>query len=258
MSGPSFYLLKKGDSAAASKLVEGGINGIVLTGMMQRYSSEHVTFKLENIKTEIDFGNAVVTLDYTMAAPSAPTPFPDQPSKLKLHLSKSAWLLVPPTLPATANPHSGDLFNDLVWCCTHPDELMKLSVQAGGDACVKGLEYIAYGALEFARNHNGVLALRTVNFQKLLAPILENDKVFHCIIDTASVASYGFNDKLTNLSIKAIKSPERTVLLYEGKDGKLTYRHNGSASVAFVDGPTKLVDANEARKLIWNPQTTGK
>jgi prepilin-type processing-associated H-X9-DG protein len=40
-------------------------------------------------------------------------------------------------------------------------------------------------------------------------------------------------------------------MLYEGKDGKLNFKHDGKAAVAFADGHAKLVTEEEAKTLIW-------
>jgi prepilin-type processing-associated H-X9-DG protein len=51
--------------------------------------------------------------------------------------------------------------------------------------------------------------------------------------------------------LSAVASPAKTVMIYEGKAGKLDYRHNGRAVVGFMDGHCKLINADEAAGLIW-------
>jgi prepilin-type processing-associated H-X9-DG protein len=51
----------------------------------------------------------------------------------------------------------------------------------------------------------------------------------------------------------SVDDPTRTILVYEGKGGQLSFRHNGKAAVAFVDGHAQLVTPEEAKKLIWKP-----
>jgi len=47
--------------------------------------------------------------------------------------------------------------------------------------------------------------------------------------------------------------PQITVLFYEGANGKLNFRHNGKAAVAFADCHVKLIDAAAAKDLRWKP-----
>ena len=42
-------------------------------------------------------------------------------------------------------------------------------------------------------------------------------------------------------------------MIYEGKNGKLDFRHEGKATVGFADGHAKLIDAQGAKKLRWKP-----
>jgi len=51
----------------------------------------------------------------------------------------------------------------------------------------------------------------------------------------------------------AISDPANTVLVYEGKDGKLNFHHNGRAAVAFADGRARLIGGAEAKNLRRNP-----
>ena len=51
----------------------------------------------------------------------------------------------------------------------------------------------------------------------------------------------------------ATPEPAETVMIYEGKNGKLDFRHNGRATVGFADGHVKLTDAEGAKKLRWKP-----
>lgn len=65
---------------------------------------------------------------------------------------------------------------------------------------------------------------------------------------------YAFNATLEGILLKDIKQPSRTVLIYEGKDGKLDFRHEGMACVSFVDGHVQAVGPDEVKDLIWNPK----
>lgn len=53
--------------------------------------------------------------------------------------------------------------------------------------------------------------------------------------------------------VSKVPQPAATVMIYEGEHGKLNFRHDGKATVGFVDGHVKLVDAEAAKPLRWKP-----
>jgi prepilin-type processing-associated H-X9-DG protein len=93
-----------------------------------------------------------------------------------------------------------------------------------------------------------------------LKPYVANNAVYICPSDKAPYlqtdgvkTSYSFNANLEGVSVASVKNSSQVVLFYEGKNGKLNFRHNGKASVAFVDGKTTLVSEKEAHSLRWKP-----
>ena len=67
-------------------------------------------------------------------------------------------------------------------------------------------------------------------------PYCKSERLFHCQSDKSGAVSYSFNVNLQGLKASAVKFPAKTVMLYEGKGGKLEYRHDGKAAVGFADG----------------------
>jgi hypothetical protein len=75
--------------------------------------------------------------------------------------------------------------------------------------------------------------------------------------------SYAMNARLKGLSIKDVKDPANTVLLFESIEGKDLSggpelfpnppRHLGGHAVAFVDGRVLWVRGKDAGKLNWDP-----
>ena len=96
-------------------------------------------------------------------------------------------------------------------------------------------------------------ALKGEQLRKVLRIHAEEEKYFHCPQDTGDGDSYSFNEALFGLNQAQIKQPGVTVMLYEGKNGKLDFRHDGKAVVAFVDETVKAVASIEAMKLRWKP-----
>jgi prepilin-type processing-associated H-X9-DG protein len=74
------------------------------------------------------------------------------------------------------------------------------------------------------------------------------------IFPAEAYESYAFNAALENLRLDQIPEPAATVLLYEGKEGKLDFRHDGKANVAFADGHVETIGPDDVKKLIWTPK----
>jgi hypothetical protein len=62
---------------------------------------------------------------------------------------------------------------------------------------------------------------------------------------------YRFNGRLRGVRLTDIDRPGDTILVYDGDDYKLRFRHNGRAVVGLVNGSVRLVTEAEARRLRW-------
>jgi len=88
---------------------------------------------------------------------------------------------------------------------------------------------------------------------------------FHCPLDgeDAETESYSFNEKLDGvkllkdtldgLDLSQFTEPANTVLVYEGKDGKLNFRHDSRAFVVFADSHIELINEEQVKTLRWTP-----
>jgi prepilin-type processing-associated H-X9-DG protein len=94
--------------------------------------------------------------------------------------------------------------------------------------------------------------LKANDFRKVLLFHLKNEDVFHCP-DQRVGSAYSFNPRLENIDLEKIQQSAQTVLFYEGKDGKLDFRHDNRAGVCFADGHAELVTPERAKTLKWNP-----
>lgn len=65
--------------------------------------------------------------------------------------------------------------------------------------------------------------------------------------------AYSLNAQLQGKPMRAVRKPELTVMIYEGKMGQLEFRHDGRAGVAFADGAVRKFTPAEARVLRWAP-----
>jgi prepilin-type processing-associated H-X9-DG protein len=72
-----------------------------------------------------------------------------------------------------------------------------------------------------------------------------------CPLDEEGYVSYSMNKLVAGQSVAEMYSPAETVLLYEGRDAKLSFKHDGKAVVVFADGHVRLITAEAAKNLIW-------
>lgn len=64
---------------------------------------------------------------------------------------------------------------------------------------------------------------------------------------------FNFNTRLTGVYRDEVRDPAHTVLVYEGVNEHLIFRHNAHAIVAFVDGHVEELCPQRAAMLRWNP-----
>jgi prepilin-type processing-associated H-X9-DG protein len=86
----------------------------------------------------------------------------------------------------------------------------------------------------------------------------QRDKVADELGMPHSGEPYTLNKYVDGLKLAELAEPARTVLFYEGEDGKLDFRHDGRADVAFADGHVETVGPDDVLKLIWNPKGKAK
>src|SRR5207237_138904 len=73
-----------------------------------------------------------------------------------------------------------------------------------------------------------------IDWMSALRPYLKNPSTVVCPVANKT-PSYEFNKHLTGASMTAIGDIQHTVMLYEGGNGLLDFRHEGKANVAFTD-----------------------
>jgi prepilin-type processing-associated H-X9-DG protein len=78
------------------------------------------------------------------------------------------------------------------------------------------------------------------------------EALHHCPADKSGrSSSYSFNENLEGIPLQRIKRPAETVLIYEGKNGQLDFRHDGRATIGFADGHVKPIKREHTKFLIW-------
>jgi hypothetical protein len=168
------------------------------------------------------------------------------------------WQLLPPTeeefdrilQSRQKDPH---LLTFLAALYIHPTVFTEARDAAREAACHSNLKQLALAALILTQDNNSKYALRADAWKGALMPYVKSESVFHCPTDQSGPIRYSFNAQLQGKSLAALRKPEVTVLIYEGKKGVLDFRHHGRATVALANGKVRSVTAAEARALRWAP-----
>jgi len=103
----------------------------------------------------------------------------------------------------------------------------------------------------YAQDYDEMYPNPTVKYQSLISPYVSRMEIFKCALDAKSAISYSLNMNLQNRSLKDVANPTHTVLIYEGHNGVVDYRHEGRAAIALADGHARLMTETEVKALIW-------
>ncbi|HTQ11569.1 MAG TPA: hypothetical protein VMI31_16015 [Fimbriimonadaceae bacterium] len=230
----------KGDYVAASKLVKGGKVGEFLTepGAADRLPK----ISIDHLVTATAGNRAIVTFDISATMQGSAGAGSDY---MVLERTDQGWLIDPPML-------DGGL-SFMAYLLSDPPMFEEAHKAAEATSCLSNVKQVALGIIMLEADCDDVLKVTADNWVDKVKPYLQNRAVFTCPLDPKGTISYSLNAKLIGKSDAAIQYPATTVLVYEGKGGKLDFRHNGRAAVAFVDGHAKLVGREEAKSLRWTP-----
>ena len=117
---------------------------------------------------------------------------------------------------------------------------------------LSNVRQIALGALMYMQDYDETYPLSAQKFPDLIYPYVKDKSVFRSpLAEEGERISYSMNPKLQNKSAAAVKNPAKTILIYEGKDGKPLFRYDGRTVLAFADGHAKLMTQEEMKGSTW-------
>ena len=120
-------------------------------------------------------------------------------------------------------------------------------------ACLSNIKQLGIALMMYLADHDDKFSMNSSKLKAALNPYTKNDRLWTCPLTPKAGAAYSLNAKLLKKNHIDIEEPHFTVMLYEGSKGKLDFKHAGYAAVAFADGSAKMVNAETAKKLRWNP-----
>lgn len=213
--------------------------------------------------------HARVATEYTLKPPADPKganrPLLPLVDLLTLEKQGERWLLVTDPATTKAAKEGGNPGLLLMLGQTRPlsfavalaaaPEMVKAVEQARDAArsasCLSNLRQIGLALMLYMQDHDEYFPPKADAYVDKITTYTKTKQVFTCPLDPAGTTSYSFNSGIAGVALAVITNPAKTVLVYEGKDGKLDYRHDGQAHVAFADGHVRAIKPEEANGLIW-------
>jgi len=241
-----------GDLKQAVTCVKGAqISGANLDALEKQVKKDPATFTLTDPKTTVNGMSATVTGQVSIKSARAEKA-EEFMTEVTLVQSGETWLIVPDEAKARRETKP-DLVNGLAYILAEPKALTIARDSARAVSCLSNMKQLCLGAIMFSQDWDEKFKLKAESYKKSIMPYVKNEGIFKCPSDSGAGSSYSFNANLAGISLAKIHAPAETVLLYEGKNGKLDFRHGGKAAVGFADGHAKLLDAAAAKKLRWKP-----
>ncbi len=247
----------KGDFVQATACIENAKYNSAFDPMAKDQLQHPTSFTVSDIQSSTEGDTATVKLKLTMKE-SRSADKQKIASSVKLHQADGLWRIVA-AMPVVDPAHLTkiDFVNAYVWSLADPGTMMPTFWEARNKAraqvCVSNVKQLGIAALFLCEDYDGKFVLKPDKMQKSLNPYLKDREAFHCASDDEGVVSYSINPAIAGVKLTRIKSPKKTVIIYEGMGGKLDFKLDGRAAVAFADGSAKMITKDEAKALSWKP-----
>jgi prepilin-type processing-associated H-X9-DG protein len=247
--------LNQGDLNWMTRCVLGGkLDPALASDLQRQMKASPVTFTIGSLKVESKGNSATVSVQ-TIARERKSGRENSFSDRVTLRRMGAEWKIVPAdprTMNMARNAQPG-LITAFSIGLANPQVFAVAREKARATSCLSNVKQICMGALMFLQDNDEKFALQTDGYKAKLMPYIKNEKVFHCPSDKSGAVSYSFNENLQGVSLAAIQHPTETVMIYEGRNGKLVFRHEGKAAAGFVDGHVKTISEQAAKNLRWKP-----
>jgi len=168
---------------------------------------------------------------------------------VSLKKSGNSWYIL---APKGSIPNMS-FINSAAYMLVNGDKKVNPDLSDKTTACMMNAKQLALGCLMYAADYDDVFKFKATGWTNAIMPYIKNKAILTCPLDKPGTISYSFNTSLIGKNQAVIARPAETVMLYEGKNKKLLFRHGGKAVVAYADGHVKLVSKDDAKNLIWKP-----
>lgn len=228
--------------------------------LREQAKRDKITFAIDEVRAEAGGSGADEVTVSVRGTVTPPQPGTNLSGRLRLRRGGADWKIVPADpqtlMEAIKTPEKNSALL-LTSMLAYPGVLVEARKKARETACTSNLKQIALAAMMFAQDYDDKFAFKPATFQKALLPYIKNEAVFRCPEHSKNGAvaspSYVMNSHLAGKAVARLKVPARTVLFFEATAGKMDFRHDGRAGVAFADGHVALVTPEQAKTLRWQP-----
>lgn len=206
----------------------------------------------EELNTEFDGDMATITVQITLQDNLRNRISQTERLLLrKLELEwQTGWQAVPGEPGNIVDDKSCGILLRLATFIAHPREMLDLTWAASS---LLNVRQIALGAMMYIYDYRHKIDIKPDGLKQALMPYVQQEQIFFSPVDKSGEVSYALNSRLSGVPMTQIAKPAETVLLYEGKNDELAFRHNGRSIVAFADGRAQMVTVEEAESLRWEP-----
>lgn len=241
------------DPEVAARFVEGGQTGDVLKPIVAELQKERAGWTIRvlqanaQVKGDIAVVKGLLLLRHHWFGKIM------HQERLTLHKVGDAWKIVPLSVDdfsySRSDSFDSDILANIATYLARPQEIH----EATAFSCLSNLKQLGLATFHLIEDNNEKFAVKAATYQQSLLPYARSEQLFHCPEDKSGTISYSFNDKFDNLPLAQLAEPAHTVMIYEGKDGQLEFRHNNRAGVCFADGHCQLITPEIAKTLRWKP-----
>lgn len=244
--------LESADARKAAACVRGvHTSGLALDDLSKQMREDPLppSYTVSDVKTTMAGATATVTAQVSVKGGN-PAKIQVVSTEVKLTLEDGVWYIEPSLVKALEK----DYLNILPAMLIDPKVYYRAREKARAVYCLNNVKQLCLAAHFLAIDNDLVYKIKADTYKKSLMPYWKNEeKKFVCQSNVGKNESYAFNANLSGVSDLKVHDPANTVLIYEGKNSALVFRHDGTAAVGFVDGHAKLITAAEEKKLRWKP-----
>ncbi len=243
--------LLAGDLELAARCVQNGAQSVYSDDLKELFTDNMISFSLTDVVTETHDDTARISAHVSFKTKKPVSLTNDETEIINLARTDSNWKIVAPTESAWVNGVNSKTLAVIAMRFANPSMIKKMDSDGVTQMCLSNLKQVSLATQMYLQDFDETFPPIKKDYKKMVAPYLKRPAVFFC--PAAPKTAYTLNTNLQGLKVKSVRMPRQTVLLYDGKKGKLEYRHDGRASVSFVDGHAKLVTPEEAAKVRWTP-----
>lgn len=117
-------------------------------------------------------------------------------------------------------------------------------------SCSSNLKQLALAARMYAADYDGVLPLVS-NWTLSTLPYIKYGQVYLCPQGDKKRIGYAMNRTVSGMSLSEFTPTKEAeaAMLFDAKNGRPAFRHNGGCIVAFVDGHVIWLSRDDVERL---------